>query len=335
MSAASDAQNADFVGIDQFEGFWTGVSMEVKDVESKIANKEKVTFSFGCRSDPRPILFELQMMFGNHQEGFLSLFFESSHHVMLTSFFLNMEILRNADGRRDVVDRRREGKACFLLGPHQTARIEYTEFYRITPNSNAIWTISMEIKYKRIPAAPILAIGNSRLQEDLLSLLLSSKNTDITFCFDDAKMAAHKVILSARAPYFANMFESGMVEVSSGEVHIKDVEPSVFAGVLHYLYSGVPPNNLAEIAMGLLVAADKYGLDDLKSLCEANVCDHLQANNVVDALIVADRTNCPNLRDKAKVLLRSNIDSLDEEATKKLKDNPNLLFDLAVHFSKM
>jgi len=329
MSTTSDAQNDDFLEIDSSENYWTVLSMEIKDVESKIANKETVTFSFGCRSDPRPTIFSIDLMFGNNRDGFLSLFFKCSHDVALTSA---KTIL--CDSAMDEL-RSLKSRGYFPLGPKRQGKTGMHAFYQFTPSSEGIWRISTEIKYISIPAGERIASGNSRLQEDLLSLLQSAENADVTFCFDDGKVAAHKVILSARAPYFANMFESGMVEVSSGEVHIKDVEPSVFAGVLHYLYSGVPPNNLAEIAMGLLVAADKYGLDDLKSLCEANVCDHLQANNVVDALIVADRTNCPNLRDKAKVLLRSNIDSLDEEATKKLKDNPNLLFDLAVHFSKM
>ena len=46
------------------ERFWTVLSLEVKDVESKIASKEIVESSFACRSDPQPISFHLRLEFG-------------------------------------------------------------------------------------------------------------------------------------------------------------------------------------------------------------------------------------------------------------------------------
>ena len=120
----------------------------------------------------------------------------------------------------------------------------------------------MEITYEHVPPRSKIcacrkSLGRDRLRDDLVSLLESPKYTDITFCFPDRKIAAHRVILSARVPYFANMLESGMEEVTSNEVHIQDVESGVFKAVLQYIYSGVAPTNLDKIALKLLVAADK------------------------------------------------------------------------------
>ena len=194
-------------------------------------------------------------------------------------------------------------------------------FYALGPSSKGTWRISIEIEYKHgSPTGnpPTENFSRIRLQDDLLALLKSSKNTDVTFCFEDRKITAHKAILLARAPYFANMFDSGMAEVSSNEVHVKDVESSVFEGILEYLYSGAAPMNMPEIGLELLVAADKYGLDELKTLCEASVSDRLTDENVVETIIVADKVNCVSLYDKAVVVLRASFDSLEEEESKRL-----------------
>lgn len=173
------------------------------------------------------------------------------------------------------------------------------------------------------------------MQKDLLSLLEGSSNGDITFCFDDREIEAHKAILLARAPYFANMFQSGMKESSSKKVHITDVKSGIFKAVLHYLYTGEAPKNMPEIALELLVAAEKYDLDELAVLCQISVCDHLTADNVVDALIVAEKISFSELRERATLVSWKTIGALDQESAKKLKDRPHLAFDLAVQFSKM
>lgn len=48
MSSVLDAQNVGAAADNYTEKYWTVFSLEIKDVESKIANKEKVTTSFSC-----------------------------------------------------------------------------------------------------------------------------------------------------------------------------------------------------------------------------------------------------------------------------------------------
>ena len=176
----------------------------------------------------------------------------------------------------------------------------------------------------------------TRQQGDMLSLLESSKDADITFLFEDGQIiTAHKVILSARAPYFEKMFDSGMEEATSKEIRVRDVEHNVFRAVLQHLYSGAAPVNLAEIALEVHAAADKYGLDELKELCESCVCDNLRADNVVDVFVFAEERSCVKIRERALVVLRENMDTLSQESANKLKNNPDLLFQLAVDFSKV
>ena len=323
------------------ERFWTVLALEIKDVESKIANKEIVQSSFGCRSDPQPISFLLCLEFGEREDDYLTFCVRSSRPVSLTKM---ESVLRTSSGTV-LSEHERKVTKGEKLGPDERESLGYDDFYEFTPSSKGTWRLTVEIEYRNRASvenqneAPAISTScfehrHSRLQEDYLSLLESAKNTDITFCFDDRQIAAHKAILSARAPYFANMFESGMKEASLNQVQIKDVEADVFKAVLQYLYSGAAPANLTNFSLELLAAADMYGLDELKKLSEPTACEVLDADNVVDAFVLADRINCASLRERAVLLLRAVIGSLDEGSAKKLKSHPELAFELAVYFSK-
>jgi len=227
-----------------------------------------------------------------------------------------------------------------VLSPEGTGiKTGIKRFHEFTSSSKGKWRFEMQILYAHKDPATQVSIEegrHTRQQGDLLSLFESKKNADITFGFDDGqKIPAHKVILSARAPYFESMFDSGMKEASSNEIRVQDVEPNVFKAVLQHLYSGAAPVNLAEIALEVHAAADKYGLDELKELCESCVCATLTADNVVDVFMLAEERSCVKIRDRALVVLRDNFESLQQESAQKLKDNPELLFQLTMEFSKM
>ena len=328
MSSVLDAQNVGAAADNYTEKYWTVFSMEIKDVESKIANKEKVTSSFSCRSNPRPTMFSINLEFGRVESGWLSVAAKTTlSHVLLTKItsFLKDDCGNDLSTFTNTITDR--------LYKFIRPRV-----YEFLPSSKGSWRIIIEIEYKTVTPArsiPTEKIDRTRLQEDLLSLLEGSSNGDITFCFDDREIEAHKAILLARAPYFANMFQSGMKESSSKKVHITDVESGIFKAVLYYLYTGEAPKNMPEIALELLVAAEKYDLDELAVLCLISVCDHLTADNVVDALIVAEKISSSEVRERATLVLWKTIGALDQESAKKLKDRPHLAFDLAVQFSKM
>ena len=85
----------------------------------------------------------------------------------------------------------------------------------------------------------------------------------------------HKSILAARSPVFMAEFFGGMQEKTSGRVEIKEMEPSVFGAMLRFIYTDTLPEfdqkmepATATLAQHLLAAADRYGLDRLKVMCE-------------------------------------------------------------------
>ena len=58
-------------------------------------------------------------------------------------------------------------------------------------------------------------------------------------------------------------------------------------------------------AAGLLVAADKYDIPQLKALCEEALIDGLDAENCLDMLIMADMFRLKNLKGSALQFISS------------------------------
>jgi len=86
---------------------------------------------------------------------------------------------------------------------------------------------------------------------------------------------------------------------------------------------------LEQTATDLLLAADKYGIEELKSMCEAFLCDNLHPDNVIQLLIVAHLSNCAELMRQAGHVYRMfSRDSQLREGKKQLEKYPGLLMKL-------
>ena len=183
--------------------------------------------------------------------------------------------------------------------------------------------VTVEVEYEaHVASTPPL---KGRLSEDFLLKFDDEDDKDVTFLVKKEKIKAHKVILSARCPYLKAMFKSGMEESVTNEVEVPDIAPEVFKEMLKFLYCDVAPEYHEDISAGLLVAAERYGLEELKKRCESALTSHLDAKNVVEFLLLADDHNCPTLLEKASLVLRSHLQSIATERMKKLERNPALL----------
>ena len=170
------------------------------------------------------------------------------------------------------------------------------------------------------------------MHEDYLKRLESGKDADVTFSVNGEKIMAHKTVLTTRSTYFDIMFHSDMKENRSNEIEVVDANPDVVKGMLYFLYGGLPPKNLAEIAFELYVIADKYNLVKLRSICESSICDNLNAENVVDTLLLAEKYARENMKSLARAFFKANIGEVEKakENQEKLKNDPDFLFKLVV-----
>lgn len=94
---------------------------------------------------------------------------------------------------------------------------------------------------------------------------------------------------------------------------VDDMRADTFSALLRYIYTDTPPASIIGSsssqeegentqddeckAWELLVAADRYGVERLKIICERVLGKSLEVDNVAETLALADRYHCATLKD--------------------------------------
>ncbi|CAD5188036.1 BTB/POZ and MATH domain-containing protein 3-like isoform X1 [Musa acuminata AAA Group] len=152
-----------------------------------------------------------------------------------------------------------------------------------------------------------VSVPSPDLGQCLKELLKSGIGSDIVFHVGDETFKAHKRILAARSPVFNAQFYGLVGNPNVDRVDVEDVEPPVFKAMLIFIYSDELPDVhelTGSISMctstimiqHLLAAADRYGLDRLRLLCEAKLCEGITADTVATTLALAEQHQCVQLK---------------------------------------
>ncbi|KAI5349683.1 hypothetical protein L3X38_002572 [Prunus dulcis] len=148
----------------------------------------------------------------------------------------------------------------------------------------------------------------SNISQHFGKLLESGKLTDVSFEVDREVFSAHKVVLAARSPVFRAQLFGPLKDKSTHCIKVEDIEVPVFKALLHFIYWDALPDmqelvgslnsNWASTMMAqhLLAAADRYGLERLRLLCEAKLCENVAINNVATTLALAEQHHCFQLK---------------------------------------
>ena len=142
-------------------------------------------------------------------------------------------------------------------------------------------------------------------------LLESQVGTDVTFQVGEESFAAHRAVLAARSPVFMAQLFGQMKETATSHVRIDDMEPRprVFRAMLHFVYTDSLPNmdgDAPAVGQHLLVAADKYGMERLKLICEDRLCDYVNIGTVATTLLeVAEQYGFRGLKEACFKFLMS------------------------------
>jgi len=169
--------------------------------------------------------------------------------------------------------------------------------------------------------------GETQLSRDLQEAFAKneSSDSDVVINCGQKVFNCHKFILKARSPVFNAMFQADMKEGNSREVNIDNIDPKVLEDMLHFIYTGKIPNN-DELAKDLLVAANYYQLEKLKTTCEENLCMGLERNNCIEFLVFADTYAATKLRKRSLEMAAKNLSVLlkTHEWKEDLLNNPLL-----------
>ncbi|XP_057424223.1 BTB/POZ and MATH domain-containing protein 2-like [Lotus japonicus] len=147
-----------------------------------------------------------------------------------------------------------------------------------------------------------ISVPPSDINRQFGNLLESGKGSDVSFEVNGEAFAAHKLVLAARSPVFkAQLF--GPMRDQTQCIKVEDMEAPVFKALLHYIYWDSLPDlqeltglnskwATALMAQHLLAAADRYGLERLKLMCEACLIEDVAINTVATTLALAEQHHC-------------------------------------------
>ncbi|RLN39360.1 hypothetical protein C2845_PM01G06830 [Panicum miliaceum] len=151
--------------------------------------------------------------------------------------------------------------------------------------------------------APSAAVPPSDLHKHLGDLLQSGRGADVVFEVGGEAFAAHRCVLAARSPVISAelLGAAGGGAPAAGVVRVDGVEPRAFKALLRYAYTDALPEMDKEeedaILRNLLVAADRYGLPRLKTICEDRLCMILDVATVEIVLALAEQHHCGRLKE--------------------------------------
>ncbi|XP_065224852.1 speckle-type POZ protein B-like [Planococcus citri] len=153
--------------------------------------------------------------------------------------------------------------------------------------------------------------NNSNLQSMLQ--LETLKHSDVVFTTNGSNYPAHKAILAARSQIFAAMFQRKDTKNGKNKtirINVKQMNEEVLRAMLQYIYTG-KCENLAKLADELFVAASKYGLDDLRKICEQRLCETLSAEKAEDMFVFAKKHHANELKFKAAQFIANKVQKLN------------------------
>jgi speckle-type POZ protein len=105
---------------------------------------------------------------------------------------------------------------------------------------------------------------------------------------DGEAIKCHKAIILARSPVFHSMLMTDMSEKTTNCVEIFDFDSKTIRELLRFLYCE-EVKDLKEIVCSLIYAAEKYQVEELKTICIDQILKDLSKSNVIQALMVADQ----------------------------------------------
>ncbi|KAG6493015.1 BTB/POZ and MATH domain-containing protein 4-like [Zingiber officinale] len=203
-------------------------------------------------------------------------------------------------------------------------------------------TVGVVVSIVDAPRLHYIHVPDSDIGIHFGALLDNQQGSDVVFDVCGAKFHAHKLVLAARSPVFhAQFFDDPAGQ--SGDVVIAGMEPRVFEAMLHFIYRDIliqddamttssspeysAPNTLCS---KLIAAADKYGLERLRLLCEAHLCKDISVDSVASILSLADSYHAKELKSACLKFAAENLGAvMCSNGFEHLKENcPSLQSEL-------
>merc|ERR1712190_401340 len=176
-----------------------------------------------------------------------------------------------------------------------------------------------------------VSIPPSNLVDDLRKLINNPAFADVTFMVEGQPVYATRAHLAARCEHFRALFYGGMRESSASDEQIvlQDIPYSVFLLLLEYIYTDTVADISSELAVHLLIVAERFLLDRLKALCEDIIRKCICIDNVVHCVMTAKAHRADGLKDICMDFIITNEERIKSTpAFRELIQEPTLMYEL-------
>tara|TARA_B110000008_G_C16584588_1_gene409776 strand:- start:89 stop:589 length:501 start_codon:yes stop_codon:yes gene_type:complete len=155
--------------------------------------------------------------------------------------------------------------------------------------------------------------------------------SDVTFIVDDKPVYASRIHLAVRSEHFRALLFGGLKESTGGnsEIAISDVSYPVFVKIIEFLYTDNVTDISPDIAVPLLMAAERYLLGRLKGLCEDSIRKSITCDNVISLFMASHRHRAAGLKEICLDFIIDNLETVKKSrGFHDLKDEPDLLMEI-------
>jgi speckle-type POZ protein len=164
----------------------------------------------------------------------------------------------------------------------------------------------------------------------LKELFESEKLADVIIKTNAEKdIKAHSIILSRSDVFDVMLNKHNLREARTKTIEITDIDRDVLVETIRFLYYDEAPL-IEEMALDLLVAADKYNIQALHNKCVNFLWQNVDMENFSQILVIADRLSIESLKDETiEFIIKNRKEIFPSETWKQLKkDNVQLAMEI-------
>ncbi|XP_076655277.1 TD and POZ domain-containing protein 2 isoform X3 [Halictus rubicundus] len=165
------------------------------------------------------------------------------------------------------------------------------------------------------------------LSQDMARLLKRPNGADTKLVcggLNDAEIPVHSNIIAARSSVLAEMIS--LLGEPQGQykfvLELLDLTKEVIEELLRYIYTD-HIDNLDNLAPQLLSLAERFGLQGMKELCERNLIETINPENIASRLLVADEFRCSALKRASLTYCEENVTVINKSLAWKMMEHVN------------
>ena len=136
----------------------------------------------------------------------------------------------------------------------------------------------------------------SKIFQNYAMMLNNKKFSDsVLICSDGKKIDVNKNVISAQCPRFAATV-AAMNKNKASHAKFDDIDFKTMLKLLRFIYSG-QITNIEEVDLELLIAANRFGVDDLKDMCVSSLMETFPKKSFAKVLKIADELKIQDLKE--------------------------------------